>query len=91
VPSFDGGDDFVGICGPDEWFRVGILLGDEAVDGRLKVENGVEYAALQPSFESLAKKPSTALSHEQDVGVKWKVKRGWRSSHARTLACLWAA
>jgi hypothetical protein len=24
---------------------------------------------------SLAKKPSTALSHEQDVGVKWKVQR----------------
>src|SRR5665647_815575 len=40
---------------------------------------------------SLAKKPSTALSHEHDVGVKWKVKRGLRSSQARTLACLWAA
>src|SRR5512132_1451059 len=27
---------------------------------------------------SLAKKPSTALSQEQEVGVKWKTKRGWR-------------
>ena len=26
--------------------------------------------------ESLAKKPSTALSHELEVGVKWKVQRG---------------
>jgi len=40
---------------------------------------------------SLAKKPSTALSHEADVGVKWKVQRGWRSSQLLTLACLWVA
>ena len=26
-------------------------------------------------FESFAKKPSTALSQEQEVGTKWKVKR----------------
>ena len=30
---------------------------------------------------SLAKKPSTALSQEAEVGVKWKVQRGWRASH----------
>ena len=29
---------------------------------------------------SSAKNPSTALSHEHEVGVKWKVKRGCRSS-----------
>src|SRR5512132_3667689 len=34
---------------------------------------------------SLAKKPSTALSQEQEVGVKWKTKRGWRSSHVLTF------
>ncbi len=38
---------------------------------------------------SLAKKVSTALSQEHEVGVKWKVQRGWRSSQASTLACLW--
>ena len=37
---------------------------------------------------SLAKKPSTALSQEQEVGVKWKVKRGWRPSQARTFGML---
>src|ERR1700723_2409798 len=36
---------------------------------------------------SLAKNPSTALSQEHEVGVKWKTKRGWRSSQARTLIC----
>ena len=40
---------------------------------------------------SLAKKPSTALSHEHEVGVKWKVQRGWRASQARTLSFLCAA
>jgi hypothetical protein len=42
---------------------------------------------------SVAKKPSTAVSHElevshePEVGVKGKVRRGWRSGHAR----MWAA
>src|SRR5918995_6919585 len=40
---------------------------------------------------SLAKKVSTAFSHEHEVGVKWKTKRGWRCSQARTFGCLWVA
>jgi hypothetical protein len=35
------------------------------------------------------KKPSTAFSHEAEVGVKWKVQRGCRASQAITLGCLW--
>ena len=35
---------------------------------------------------SLAKKPSTALSQDAEVGVKWNVQRGCRASHLRTLA-----
>ena len=64
---------------------------DEAVDGGLEVDDGVEDAVLEPARESLAKKPSTALSQEQEVGVKWKVQRGWRASQARTLGVLCAA
>ena len=37
------------------------------------------------------KKFSTALSHEAEVGVKWKTQRGWRDSQAETLGCLWVA
>ena len=37
VPSFDGGDDPVGIAGPCERFGVFVGLGDEAVDGDLPV------------------------------------------------------
>jgi hypothetical protein len=32
----------------------------------------------------MAKKPSIALSQEAEVGVKWKVQRGWRAGHGRT-------
>jgi hypothetical protein len=42
-------------------------------------------------FVSVAKKPSTALSQDADVGVKWKVHRGCRASHWRTFGCLWVA
>ena len=40
---------------------------------------------------SLAKKPSTALSQDAEVGVKWNVQRGCRASHFCTLGCLWVA
>ena len=39
-------------------------------------------------FVSLAKKPSTALSQDADVGVKWNVQRGCRVNHWRTFGCL---
>ena len=34
---------------------------------------------------SLANQPSTALAQEHEVGVKWKLTRGWRASQSRTL------
>ena len=46
---------------------------------------------LSRRLVSLAKKPSTALSHEPEVGVKWKVKRGCRASQRMTLGCLCVA
>ena len=46
---------------------------------------------LRRRLVSTAKKPSTAFSHEAQVGVKWTVTRGWRASQAITLGCLWAA
>ena len=42
----------------------------------------------QAPLESFAKKPSTALSQEQEVGTKWKVKRSWRPSQATHLGML---
>jgi hypothetical protein len=37
------------------------------------------------------KKVSTAFSHDPEVGVKWKIQRGWRTNQAFTLGCLWVA
>ena len=39
----------------------------------------------------IEKKHSTRLSHEQLVGVKCRVTRGFLASQARTSACLWVA
>ena len=38
MPAVDGGDDFVGIGGPDERLWVGILVDEEAVDGGLEAD-----------------------------------------------------
>ncbi len=40
---------------------------------------------LRRRLVSLAKKPSTALSQDAEVGVKWNVQRGCRASHLRGI------
>lgn len=66
VPASDGGDDFIGIGGPDEGLWAFVVLGKEAVDGGLKIDERVEDA-----FESAVGEPgeeaSTALSQEQEL------------------------
>ena len=70
MPSFDGGDDFVWVLGPGKGLGIGVGVIEEAVDGIFEFAEGSEHARLRRFFVSLAKKPSTALSHEADVGVK---------------------
>ena len=91
MPALDGGDDFVGIGGPDEGLGVVVVLGEEAVDGGLQVDDGVEDAALEAPLGELGEEALDGVEPGAEVGVKWKVKRGWRASQARTLGCLWAA
>jgi hypothetical protein len=90
-PAFDSGKDAAWIGGPDEWFWIGVVLRDEAIDGGFKVVDGSEDAAHQAPAREFGEEPSTALSQDAEVGVKWKVQRGWQASHARTLGCLWVA
>ena len=47
MPTFDGGDDFVGIGGPDEGLGIIIGFGDELIDGCLQVGHGFEDTALE--------------------------------------------
>ena len=53
VPTAHRDDDLVGIGGPDEWPGLPVGLGDEAVDGRLKVDDRGEHAAFQPALGEL--------------------------------------
>ena len=91
VPSSDGGDDFVWISGPCEGLWLFIVLIEEPVDGGLQIDNRRKDTAFQSALCELGEKPSMALSQDAEVGVKWKVQRGWRVSHWRTLGCLWVA
>jgi hypothetical protein len=50
MPSFDGGDDFVGIGDPLEGLRVGVVIIEEAIDGGLEVGDGSEDAALEAAL-----------------------------------------
>jgi len=90
VPFFGGGDDGVGIGLPDERLGGAVVRLDEGVDGGLQGDSEWKTPRLSRRWVSLAKKVSTAFSHEHEVGVKWKIQRGWRASQCRTLACLWA-
>jgi hypothetical protein len=85
-PSVSDGDDLVGIGFPDEglgWVLCSAMTRLKAAWGSTKEWNPPRFSRLRVSS---AKKPSTAFSDEQDIGVKWKVQRGWRSSQARALA-----
>ena len=42
-----GGDDFVWIGGPDEGLWLLVVVGDEAIDGGLEIDDAFEDAALE--------------------------------------------
>ena len=50
MPSLDGGDDFLGAFRPDEGLWVEIVVGQEAVNGGLEIDDAFEDAALEPSL-----------------------------------------
>ena len=83
VPSLDGGDDFVWVLGPAEGARLGIGLGQNWLIACCSETMEWKMPRFNRCLVSLAKKPSTALIHEAEVGVKWKVQRGLRASQRR--------
>ena len=50
VPSFDGSDDPIWIGGPGEGFGVFVGFGDEAIDGGLEIDEGIEDTPLEAPF-----------------------------------------
>ena len=67
------------------------MIIEEAVMAAWRSVTDRKTPRLRRRLVRTAKKPSTALSHDAEVGVKWNVQRGWRASHRRTVGCLWAA
>ena len=54
------------------------------------LDDGSEDAASDALTSEFGEKPS-ALSQEPDFEAKWKVQRGYWTSLALTLGCLWLA
>ncbi len=50
VPSFNGNDDPIRIGGPGEGFGVFVGFGDEAIDGGLEIDEGMEDTPLEAPF-----------------------------------------
>jgi hypothetical protein len=47
MPTIGSGDDFVWIGGPDEGLWLLVVVGDEAIDGGLELDDAFEDAALE--------------------------------------------
>src|SRR5258705_510553 len=47
MPTIGGGDDFVWIGGPDEGLWLLVVVGDEAIDGGLEIDDAFEDTALE--------------------------------------------
>ena len=56
VPSPDGGDDGIWIFGPGEGFGVFVGIFEEAVDGGLEIDDGVEHATFEAALGQLGEK-----------------------------------
>ena len=77
MPTIGGGDDFVWIGGPGEGLWLLVVVGDEAIDGGLEIDDvPLKTPRLRRRLVRMAKKPSTELSQLAEVGVKWKLQRG---------------
>lgn len=72
VPAPDGGDDLVSVAGPGEASGcIADSTGKRLMAGHTD-RHVAENAPLQPASGELGEEPSIALSHEHEVGVKWK-------------------
>ena len=78
MPTGRCGDDFVWIGGPDEWLGLLVVVGDEAVDGGLKIDDALEDAALEAA---LGEDGEDALDGVEPTGRGWcEVERPARVS-----------
>ena len=77
--ALDAGDDAVGLAG------LGVVHLDEPSDGGLEIDARGEHAALEAPLGEFGEEGLDRVGQQREVGVKWKTKRGWRCSQARTF------
>jgi hypothetical protein len=53
MPTIGGGDDFVWIGGPDEGLWLLVVVGDEAIDGGLEIDDRMEDPILESAPRQL--------------------------------------
>ena len=70
---------------------VAVVLVDEAVDAGLEIAEGSEHAALEAALAEPGEETFYGVEPGSGGGTKWKAKRVWRASQARTFGCWWAA
>ena len=84
-------EDGFGGGGPDEGFGVVVVGVEVFLDGGDEVGHGMKYPARSALSVSSRNQRSTRLSHDEEVGVKWRWNRGCLASQFRTSGCLWVA
>ena len=75
MPAFDRGDDAVGIGGPCERLGLQVVLGEEAVDGGLEVDEGMEDAALEAAFGELGKEALCIAAQVRKTMIELGLRR----------------
>ena len=82
MPTIGGGDDFVWIGGPDEGLWLLVVVGDEAIDGGLEIDDAFEDAALEISRAQIDGDASTHPADSHDT--KHESQQGRLRRHQST-------
>ena len=88
MPSLDGGDNFFKAR---EWRRVGVSLGDEAIDGRLEIEDGAEDTTFRSATAELGDEPLDSVEPRARGWCEVENEAGVAIKPCANVRCLWAA
>jgi hypothetical protein len=89
VPASDGGDDLIGIGGPDEGFGVIVRLSNEAFDRALEIDEGSEDAALETSLAQLGEEALDSIEPGDRFRRVVEDETGMAFKPTPHLGCLW--
>ena len=98
-PALDSGEDGVGGFSPDERLGLSVGIGDEAIDGGLKLDDRSEDAAFEPVSGELGKQafnrigPGAGSRGEVEGEARIPRQPGGdpRLRGGRLFGCLWVA